>query len=53
MWFSLVRFDSTVNTIRSFWCQGYVQADVLSENHKTKSAVLARLLTQTIDAPKK
>ena len=27
---SLVRFNGTVNTKRSFWCQGFVQTDVLS-----------------------
>jgi len=42
-WFSLVRFNSTMNTL-SFWCQGCVQTDVLSGNHKTKSADLFRLL---------
>ena len=46
----LVRFNSTVNTIRLYWC---VQTVVLSGNHKAKSAVLFRLLTQTIEAPKK
>ena len=50
---SLVRFNGTVNTIRSFWCQGCVHTDVLSGKHKIKSAVLIRLLTQTIEAPKK
>ena len=34
-------------------CQGCVQTDVLSMNHKTKTAVLFRLLTQNKDAPKK
>ena len=33
--------------------QGYVQTDVLSGNHKIKSAVLFRMLAQTIEAPKK
>ena len=42
-----------MNTIRSFWCQGYVQSEVLSGNHKTKNAVLLRLLTQTMEALKK
>ena len=32
----LVRFNGTVNTIRSFWCQGCVQTEVLSGNQKTK-----------------
>ena len=53
--FSLVRCNGTMSTIlvRSFWCQGCVQIDVLSGNHKTKSAALFRLLIQTIEAPKK
>ena len=40
-------------TLRSFWCHGYVQTDVLSGNPKTKSAVLSILLTQNIELPKK
>ena len=32
----------------SFWCQGCVQTDVLSENHSTKSADLFRLLTHQL-----
>ena len=47
---STVRFNGTINTIRSFWC---VQIDVLSWHHKTKSVVLSRLLTQTIEVSKK
>ena len=35
-----------MKTIRSFWCQGCAQTDVLSGNHKTKSAAVFRLLTQ-------
>ena len=53
MFFTLVRFNGTVNTIRSFCCRGYVQADVLSGNIKTKSDALHRLLTQTIEVHKK
>ena len=34
-------------------CQWCVQTEVLSGNHKTQSAVIFRLLTQTIEAPKK
>ena len=37
----------------SIWCRGCLQTDVWSGNHKTKYAVLLRLLTQTIEAPKK
>ena len=37
----------------SIWCQWCLQTDVLSGNQKTESAVLFRLLTQTIEAPKK
>ena len=48
---SLVRVN--VNTIMSFWCQGYVQTDVLSGNQMTKSAAIFRSLTQSIEAPKK
>ena len=33
--------------------QGYLQTDVLLGNHKTKSAVLFRLLTQTKKATNK
>ena len=33
--------------------QGCIQTDVLSGNHKTKSAILFRLLTLTIEATKK
>jgi len=39
--------------IRSFWCKGCVLTYVMSENNKTKSAVLFRLLTITIEALKK
>ena len=42
-----------MNTIRSFWCQACVQTDVLSENHKTKSAGVITLLLQTIEASQK
>ena len=42
-----------MNTIRSFSCQGWVQTDVLSGIHKTKSPALSSLLTETIEAPKK
>ena len=31
----LVRFNGTVNTLRSFWCHGCVQTDVLSGYHRT------------------
>jgi len=41
---SLVRFNGTVNTLRSFWYQGCVQTDVLSGNHKTGSSALVRLV---------
>ena len=51
--FSLVKFNGTVNTTRSFWCQGCVQTDVLSGKHNIKSAALIRLFAQTIEAPKK
>ena len=51
--FSLVRCKSTVNTIRSFWCQGWVYTDILSGIHNTKSPALSSLLTKTIEAPKK
>ena len=54
--FSLVRFNGTVNTYKviSFWCQGCVQTDVLSGNHKTNSAALFNsLITKTIEALKK
>ena len=51
---SLVWFNGTMNTVRSFWCQGCVQTDVLSGNHKTNSAALFNLLiTETIEALKK
>ena len=53
VYFSLVRFNITVNTIRSIWCKGCVQTEVLSENHKTKSAALSRLITQTKESSKK
>ena len=51
---SLVRFNGTVNTVNEghYWCQGCVQTDVLSGNHKAKSVVLYRLLTQHIEAHK-
>ena len=49
---SLVKFNNTVNTITFFWCQGRLQIDVLSGNHKIKSAVPFILLTQ-IEEPKK
>ena len=53
--FSLVGFDDAFNTIMLYKrpAQGCVQTEVLSGNHKTKSAVLIRLLTQTKVAPKK
>ena len=52
MKFSLARLDSTMTTKR---CQGSVQPNVLSGNHKTKSADLITLLlvTQTIETPQK
>ena len=52
---SLVGFNDAFNTIRLYErpCKGCVQIAVLSWNHKTKSAVLFRLLTQTKEAPKK
>ena len=48
-------FNDTFDTIRLYKrpCQGCVQTDVLSGNHKTKSVVLFRQLTQTKEAPKK
>ena len=53
--FCLVGFNYAFNTIRLYMrpTQGCVQTDVLSGNHKTKPAVLFRLLTQTIEAHKK
>ena len=51
--FSLVWFNDAFNTIRLYKRQGCFQTGVLSGNHKTKSAVLLRLLTQTKEAPKK
>ena len=55
VYFSLVGFNDAFNTIRLYKrpAQGCVQTDVLSGNHKTKSAVHFRLLTQTIEAPNK
>ena len=55
VYFSLVGFNDAFNTIRLYKrpAQGCVQTDVLSGNHKTKSAVLFRLLTQTKEAPRK
>ena len=51
---SLVGFNNAFNTIRLYKCpcQECIQT-VLSGNHKTKSAVLFRLITQTKDTPKK
>ena len=48
---SLVGFNDAFGTIRFYkrTAQGCVQTG----NHKTKSVVLFRLLTQTIEAPKK
>ena len=51
--FSLVGFNNAFNTIRLYKHQGCLQTAVVSGNHKTKSAVLFRLLTQTKEAPKK
>ena len=51
--FILVNFNVTLNTIRSFWCQEWVQTGVLSGIHKTKPPALSSLLTETIEAPKK
>ena len=51
--FSLVGYIDTFNTLRLYKLQGSLQTDVLSGNHKTKSAVLFRLLTHTKEAPKK
>ena len=42
-----------MNTTRLFWCQGCVQRDVLSANHKTESPALFVLLKQTIEAHKR
>ena len=42
-----------MNILRSFRCLGCVQSKVLLGNDKTESAVLFRLLTQTIEAPRK
>ena len=39
--FSLVRFNSTMDTISSFWCHGCVQTDVLSEKEKDKTKCTA------------
>ena len=50
--FILVRFNGTVNTIRILMPR-VCTTDVFSGNHKTKSAVLFILLTQTKEAPKK
>jgi len=52
---SLVGFNDTFNTYRLYNrpCQGCIQTAVLSGNHKTKPAVLFRLLTQTKEATKK
>ena len=50
---SLVGFNDAFNSIRLNEHQGCVQTDVLSGNHKIKSDVLFRLLTQTKEAPKK
>ena len=51
---SLLRFNVAINTKRlnKRPCQGCVQT-VLSGNHKTKSAFLFRLLTETKEAHKK
>ena len=51
--FGRVGFNDAFNTIRLYKRQGCLQTAVLSGNHKTKSAVLFRLLTQTKEAPKK
>ena len=50
--FNLVRFNGTVNTNGNFDANG-VQKDVLSRDHKTQSAILVRLLAQTIKAAQK
>jgi len=52
---SLVGFNDASNTTRLYKrpCKGCVQIAVLSRNHKTTSAALCRLLTQTKEAPKK
>ena len=44
---------STLLRLYKHPCQGCVQSEVLSGNQKTKSAILFKLLTQTIEAPKK
>jgi len=49
---SLVEFSDDFNTVRLYKRQGCLQTDVLSGNHKTKSA-LFRLLTQTIQGTMK
>ena len=53
--FSSVGFNDAFKTIRLYnrSAHGCVQTEVLSGNHKTKYAVIFRLLTQTIEAPKK
>ena len=52
---SLVDFNDALNTIRLYKraAQACVQTEISSGNHKTKSAVLFRLITHTIEAPKK
>ena len=51
----LVGFNDAFKTIMLYKrpCQGCVQTALQSVNHKTKSAVLFRLLAQAKDAPKK
>ena len=53
--FSLVGFDDAFNTIMLYKrpAQGCVQTELLSRNHKTKSTVLFKLLSQTKEASKK
>ena len=41
--FRFVRFNGTVN-IWSFWCQGCIQTEVLSGNHKPELNQLSSLL---------
>ena len=54
---SSLRFNCTLNTIlvRTSGVKAvyFLQTDGLSGNHKTKSAALFRLITQTIQVPKK
>ena len=52
---NLVGFNDDFNTTKLYMrpCQGCVQTAIQSGNHKTESAILFRLLTQTKEALKK